>query len=386
MDFQATQENMLIRSIVREFMEREVVTHVQQWDAESYFPEPIIRKLGEMGYLGMTVPERWGGAGLTNIDQITVIEELARVSPSIAITVSVTGGIVCHLLNTFGTNEQKEKYLVPLARGEAIGSLAHTEPEAGSDAGAIRSRAVLIKGDRYLLSGNKVWVTNAEHAQVLIVQAVTNPELGKRGINSFIVETQWEGVMIGKNEKKLGLHSSVTNSVTFDNVEIPVANRLGENGAGFKIVMSGLDSGRIGVAAQAVGIAVGAFEHARAYAVQRHTFGRPIAEHQAISFMLADMAMHIDTARLLTQRAAWLKDQGRPYTTEASMAKLFSTEMCQKITYDALQIFGSYGYSQEYPVERFFRDARATTIYEGTSEIQRIVIGRDIIRRWREYA
>lgn len=379
MEIQLSEEAQIIRDTVRRYMEENVRPHVMKWDHEGYFPQEIIRELGEMGFLVMTVPEEYGGSGISTLEQAVVIEELARVSPSIAVTVSVNSGIIADMIYRYGNEEQKRKYLPLIARGDGLGGLAHTEPEAGSDAGAIRTRAVR-DGNSYILHGDKVWVTNAEKAAILVVQAVTNPEAGKRGISSFIVETGWPGVHIGRNEPKLGLHSSVTNSVSLDGVRVPVTNRLGEEGMGLKIVLSALDSGRIGVAAQSVGIAQGAYEYARSYATTRKTFGRPIADHQAILFKLSDMATMIEAARWMTYRAAWLKDQDRSFTREASMAKLFASEICQKVTYEAIQIYGSYGYSQEYPVEMYYRDARVTTIYEGTSEVQRIVIARDILK------
>ena len=380
MDFELPEESRIIRDTIRRFMEEEVRPHVVEWERNRIFPEDVVRALGQMGFLGMTVPETYGGSGITSVDQAIVIEEIARISPSIAVTVSVNSGIIGDMLTRFGNEEQKRRYLPIVATGQGLGGLAHTEPEAGSDAGAIRSRAVR-EGNNYILNGNKVWVTNAEKAAILVVQAVTNPAEGKRGLSSFIVETEWPGVHIGRREDKLGLHSSVTNPVTFENVRVPASNRLGEEGMGLRIVLSALDSGRIGVAAQAVGIAQGAYEYAREYATMRKTFGQPLVEHQAILFKLSDMATEIEAARWLTYRAAWLKDQGRSFTKAASMAKLYAAEMCQKVTYEAIQIYGSYGYSRDYPVERYFRDARVTTIYEGTSEIQRLVIARQILFR-----
>ncbi len=377
MEFAFSEDFTLIRDEIRRFAQEKIRPYVHEWDRTSHFPDDIIHELGEMGFLGMTVPPEYQGGGIDSVTAAMVIEELARVCPSIAITISVNSGIVCELLHMYGNEEQKKKYLTKVARGEYLGGLAHTEPGAGSDAGAITSRAERVENG-YILNGDKVWVTNAEKSGILIVQAKTNPSAGKRGISSFIVETGWDGVEIGKNEPKLGLHSSVTNAVSFRQVFVPEENRLGDEGMGLRIVLSALDSGRVGVAAQSVGIAQGAFDYALQYATERKTFGQFLAQHQAIQNMLADMATWIESSRWLTYRAAWMKDKKMKYSTFASMAKLYASETAQKVTYLALQIYGSYGYSQEYPVEMYFRDARATTIYEGTSEIQRIVISRHI--------
>ncbi len=378
MEFAYTEEHALIRNTIRSFMENEVAPYVAEWDRAHVFPDTVIRRLGELGFLGATVPESYGGTPIDSIGMAIAIEEMARISASVAITVSVHTGLACQAIATYATPSAKQRYLPRMARGEWLGAFALSEPQAGSDAGAVQTRAER-RGDEYILNGTKVWVTNGEKAHVLVVHAVTDPTAGKRGLSSFIVETDWPGVHIGRNEDKLGLCSSVTNTISLTDCRVPVENRLGEEGEGLKIALSTLATGRIGVAAQAVGIAQGAFEHAIRYATERKTFGRYLYEHQAIQFMLAEMATRIEAARLLTHRAAWLRDTRRPYHVAASMAKLFASEMCQRVTYLAMQIYGGYGYSRDYPVERYFRDGRITTIYEGTSEIQRIIIARHLL-------
>ncbi|MCS7312648.1 MAG: acyl-CoA dehydrogenase family protein [Acidobacteria bacterium] len=379
MEFAYTEEYHLLRDTVRAFMESEVAPHVDRWDRAGYFPDEVFRRLGEMGLLGASVSEEYGGTPLDALGQAIAVEEMARISASVAITVGVHVGLVCPMIVRYGTPEARARYLPAMARGDWLGAFAQTEPNTGSDAAGIQTRAVR-KGDRYVLNGIKVWVTNAEKARVLVVQAVTDPAAGKRGISSFVVETTWPGVTVGRNEAKLGLHSSVTNPVYLEDCEVPVENRLGAEGQGLRIALEHLSASRISVAAQAVGIAQGAYEQALRYTTQRKTFGAFLVEHQAIQFMLADMVTSIEAARLLTHRAAWFRDRGRPFTAAASMAKLFASEMCQRVTYQALQIFGGYGYSREYPLERHFRDARVTTLYEGTSEIQRIIIARELLR------
>ena len=378
MEFAYTEEHALIRDTVRSFMEQEVAPHVAEWDRAHVFPDAVIRRLGEMGFLGTTVPESYGGTPIDSVGMAIAIEEMARISASVAITVSVHTGLACHAIATYAGESAKRRYLPRMARGEWLGAFALTEPQAGSDAGSIQMRAER-QGDHYILNGTKVWVTNGEKARVLVVHAVTDPAAGKRGLSSFIVETDWPGVHIGRNEEKLGLCSSVTNTISLTDCRVPVENRLGAEGEGLKIALSTLATGRIGVAAQAVGIAQGAFEHALRYTTERKTFGRYLYEHQAIQFMLAEMATLIEAARLLTHRAAWLRDTRQPYHVAASMAKLLASEMCQRVTYLAMQIYGGYGYSRDYPVERYFRDGRITTIYEGTSEIQRIIIARHLL-------
>jgi alkylation response protein AidB-like acyl-CoA dehydrogenase len=379
MNFDYTEEQRMIRDMVRDFAENEVRPRLQSIEYEGKFPRDLVKKMAELGLLGLNVPEEYGGAGADNVAYSMAIEELSRVSASVAITMSVNCSVCCFPIYTFGNEEQKRKYLVPCAKGEMLGGFALTEPNAGSDATAQKTSAVR-KGDHYIINGTKNWVTNGQESSILILQAMTDPGAGSHGISSFIVETKWPGVRIGRNEPKMGLDGSVTNQVIFEDVEVPVTNRLGEEGIGFKIAMKSLDGGRIGVASQATGIAQGAYEASLKYARERTAFDQKLAEFQAIQFMLADMAMEIEAARLLTHQAAVLRDQGKPFTKAASMAKLYASEMANRVTYKAIQIHGGYGYSQEYPVERYYREARVTTLYEGTSEIQRIVIARNVLK------
>jgi alkylation response protein AidB-like acyl-CoA dehydrogenase len=379
MNFDYTEEQRMIRDMVRDFAENEVRPRLHSIEYEGKFPRDLVKKMAELGLLGLNVPEEYGGAGADNVAYSMAIEELSRVSASVAITMSVNCSVCCFPIYTFGNEEQKRKYLVPCAKGEMLGGFALTEPNAGSDATAQETSAVR-KGDHYIINGTKNWVTNGQEASILLLQAMTDPGAGSHGISSFIVETKWPGVRIGRNEPKMGLNGSVTNQIIFEDVEVPVANRLGEEGIGFKIAMKSLDGGRIGVASQAIGIAQGAYEVSLKYARERTAFNQKLAEFQAIQFMLADMAMEIEAARLLTHQAAVLRDQGKNFTKAASMAKLYASEMANRVTYKAIQIHGGYGYSQEYPVERYYREARVTTLYEGTSEIQRIVIARSVLK------
>jgi alkylation response protein AidB-like acyl-CoA dehydrogenase len=379
MNFEYTDEQVMIRDMVRDFAENEVRPRLQSIEYEGKFPRDLVKKMAELGLLGLNVSEEYGGAGADNVAYSMAIEEISRVSASLAITMSVNCSVCCFPIFTFGNEEQKRKYLVPCAKGEMIGGFALTEPNAGSDATAQQTSAIR-KVDHYIINGTKNWVTNGSEASILILQAMTDPGAGSHGISSFIVETKWPGVKIGRNEPKMGLDGSVTNQIIFEDVEVPVANRLGEEGIGFKIAMKSLDGGRIGVASQAIGIARGAYEVSLKYARERTAFDQKLADFQAIQFMLADMAMEIDAARLLAHQAAVLRDQGKPFTKAAAMAKLYASEMANRVTYKAIQIHGGYGYSQEYPVERYYREARVTTLYEGTSEIQRIVIARNALK------
>lgn len=379
MNFDYTEEQVMIRDMVRDFAESEIRPRIHSIDFEGKFPRDLVQKMGELGLMGLTIPEEHGGAGADHISYAMAIEELSRVAASVAITMSVNNSVCCFPIFAFGNEAQKNKYLTPCAKGEILGGFALTEPNAGSDATAQKATAVR-KGDRYVLNGTKNWVTNGEEAQILIVQAMTDASKAARGISTFIMETKWPGVKIGRNEPKMGLKGSVTNQIILEDVEVPVENRLGEEGIGFKIAMTSLDGGRIGVAAQATGIAQGAYEASLKYAKERSAFGHELAEFQAIQFMLADMATEIESARLLTHSAAHLRQSGRSFTRQAAMAKLFASEMANRVTYKAIQIHGGYGYSQEYPVERYYRDARVTTLYEGTSEIQRIVIARSYLK------
>lgn len=369
----------MIRDMVRDFAETEIRPRSHAIDYEGQFPRDLVRKMAELGLMGLIVPEEYGGAGADAIAYAMAIEEISRVSASVAITMSVNTSVCCMPIFAFGNEEQKRKYLVPCAKGEILGGFALTEPNAGSDATAQKTTAVR-KGDSYVINGTKNWVTNGQEASILIVQTMTDASKGAKGISSFIVETKSPGVKMGRNEPKMGLKGSVTNQVIFEDVEVPASNRLGEEGIGFKIAMTALDGGRIGVASQACGIAQGAFEESLKYSKQRSAFGKEIAEFQAIQFMLADMGTEIDAARMLTHYAASLRQKGKPYTREASMAKVYASEMANRVTYNAIQIHGGYGYSQEYPVERYYREARVTTLYEGTSEIQRLVIARHVLK------
>jgi alkylation response protein AidB-like acyl-CoA dehydrogenase len=379
MNFDYTEEQVMIRDMVRDFAENEVRPKLHSIEYEGKFPRDLVKKMAELGLLGLNVSEEYGGAGADNVAYSMAIEEISRVSASLAITMSVNCSVCCFPIFTFGNEEQKRKYLVPCAKGEMLGGFALTEPNAGSDATAQKTSAVR-KGDHYIINGTKNWVTNGQEASILILQAMTDPGAGSHGISTFIVETKLPGVRIGRNEPKMGLYGSVTNQIIFEDVEVPVANRLGEEGIGFKIAMKSLDGGRIGVASQAIGIARGAYEASLKYARERTAFDQKLADFQAIQFMLADMAMEIDAARLLAHQAAVLRDHGKPFTKLAAMAKLYASEMANRVTYKAIQIHGGYGYSQEYPVERYYREARVTTLYEGTSEIQRIVIARNVMK------
>ncbi|HSE42246.1 MAG TPA: acyl-CoA dehydrogenase family protein [Acidobacteriota bacterium] len=379
MNFEYTEEQRMIRDMVRDFAENEVRPKLHSIEYEGNYPRDLVKKMAELGLMGLIIPEEYGGAGADNISYALSIEEMSRVSASLAITMSVNSSVCCFPIYTFGNEEQKRKYLVPCAKGEILGGFALTEPNAGSDATAQQTTAVR-KGDHYIINGTKNWVTNGQEAQILIVQAMTDPGAGARGISSFIVETNLPGVRMGRNEPKMGLNGSVTNQITFEDVAVPVVNRLGDEGIGFKIAMTSLDGGRIGVASQATGIAQGAYEESVKYAKERTAFNSKLAEFQAIQFMLADMATEIDAARLLAHHAAFLRDQGKPFTKAAAMAKVYASEMANRVTYKAIQIHGGYGYSREYPVERYYREARVTTLYEGTSEIQRIVIARSLLK------
>ncbi len=379
MDFTLTEEHLMIRKAARDFAQNELLPGVIERDEKMEYPAEQMRKMAELGFMGMMVDPKYNGGGMDTISYVIAMEEISKVDNSCSVAMSVNNSLVCWGIEEYGSEGLKQKYLTKLATGEWLGAFCLSEPEAGSDATSQRTTAI-NKGDYYLLNGTKNWITNAGAADVFVVIAQSNPEKRHHGINAFLVERNWEGVSIGVKEKKLGIRSSYTNSVLFDDVKVPKANRLGEEGTGFKYAMKTLAGGRIGIAAQALGIAAGAYERALAYAKERKAFGKPIAEHQAIAFKLADMATEIDAARLLVYRAAWLKDQGKDYSVASSMAKLFASEVAMKTTVEAVQIHGGYGYVQEYHVERLMRDAKITQIYEGTSEIQRIVISRAILK------
>jgi butyryl-CoA dehydrogenase len=378
MDFELTQEQIMVKQMAAEFAEKEVKPVANRMDREAAYPRELIRRMGEMGFMGMVVPEELGGAGMDLVSYTIAMEEISKAWASLGVIVSVNNSLVCGPLLKFGSEVQKKKNLMPLARGERLGCYALTEPGAGSDAGGIQTRASK-SNNHYVLNGGKIFITNGRHADVAIVFAVTAATLGKHGISAFIIEKGTPGFSVGRLEDKLGLRSSDTAELSLEGCHVPEESLLGQENDGFKIALSSLDGGRIGIAAQSLGIAQGCLEESLAHAKQRRQFGRTIAEFQAIQWMLADMATEIDAARLLTYRAAWLLQQKRSVTKEAAMAKLFASETANRIAYKAVQIFGGYGYTKDVAVERFFRDARITTLYEGTSEIQRLVIARRLI-------
>jgi butyryl-CoA dehydrogenase len=380
-DINLTEEQQLLQKSVRDFAEAEVKPHAKEIDETGRFPRDNFKKAAELGLTGVAVPENYGGAGMDHVSYAIVIEEISRICASTGVILSVQNSLYCDPVLRFGTEEQKQKFLVPFARGEKIGCYALTEPQAGSNAAALTTKAVR-KGDIYVINGTKAWITNGGAADAAIVYVNTQPEKGEKGITALVVEKGTRGFAVGKEEKKLGIHATACTELSFTDCEVPVGNRIGNEGEGYKVALSTLDGGRIGIAAQATGIAQGAFEAALSYAQQRQAFGHPISDFQAIQFMLADMATEIDAARLLTRRAAWKQDSGSRFTMEASIAKLFASEMSTRVTHKAIQIHGGYGYSREYPVERNYRDARITEIYEGTSEIQRLVIAAWVLKAY----
>ncbi|WP_343530715.1 acyl-CoA dehydrogenase [Pedobacter sp.] len=378
MHFELSEEQQMIRQAARDFAQNELKPGVIDRDEHQKFPAEQVKKLGELGFLGMMVDPKYDGGGMDSVSYALVMEELSKVDASTSVVVSVNNSLVCYGLEKYGTEAQKEKYLKPLAAGMQIGAFCLSEPEAGSDATSQQTTAE-DKGDHYLLNGTKNWITNGSTASTYLVIAQTHKELKHKGINAFIVEKGTPGFTVGPKENKLGIRGSDTHSLMFNDVKVPKENRIGEDGFGFKFAMKTLEGGRIGIAAQALGIAAGAYELALAYAKERKAFGRPIADHQAIAFKLADMATQIEAARLLVYRAAWLKDQGLPYTLEGSMAKLYASKVAMEVTVEAVQIHGGYGFVKEYHVERLMRDAKITQIYEGTSEIQKVVISRSVL-------
>lgn len=378
MHFELSEEQQMIRQAARDFAQNELKPGVIERDEHQKFPAAQVKSMGELGFLGMMVDPKYNGGGMDTVSYALVMEELSKIDASASVVVSVNNSLVCYGLEKYGTEEQKEKYLKPLASGEKIGAFCLSEPEAGSDATSQHTTAE-DKGDHYLLNGTKNWITNGSTASTYLVIAQTHPELKHKGINAFIVEKGTPGFTIGPKENKLGIRGSDTHSLMFNDVKVPKENRIGEDGFGFKFAMKTLEGGRIGIAAQALGIAAGAYELALAYAKERKAFGKPIADHQAIAFKLADMATQIEAARLLVYKAAWMKDQGLPYTLEGSMAKLFASKVAMDVTVEAVQIHGGYGFVKEYHVERLMRDAKITQIYEGTSEIQKLVISRSVL-------
>ena len=379
MKFDLTEEHLMIRDAARDFAQNELLPGVIERDENQKFPSEQVKKMAELGFMGMMVSPDYGGGGMDTISYVLAMEEISKVDASAAVIMSVNNSLVCWGLETYGSQEQKDKYLRRLATGEIIGAFCLSEPEAGSDATSQQTTAI-EKDDYYLLNGTKNWITNGNSASIYLVIAQTDPSLGHKGINAFIVEKETKGVIVGKKEDKLGIRGSDTHSIMFNDVQVPKENRIGEDGFGFSFAMKTLSGGRIGIAAQALGIASGAYELALEYSKQRKAFGKEISRHQAIAFKLADMATEIDAARLLCLRAAWLKDNGMNYDRESAMAKVFASETAMKTTTEAVQVHGGYGFVKEYHVERLMRDAKITQIYEGTSEIQRIVISRSILK------
>jgi alkylation response protein AidB-like acyl-CoA dehydrogenase len=378
MIFELSEEHLMIQKAARDFAQNELKPGVIERDELQKFPTEQVKKMGELGFLGMMVDPKYGGGGMDTISYVLAMEEISKVDASCSVIMSVNNSLVCWGIETFGTEEQKQKYLIPLAKGEIIGAFCLSEPEAGSDATSQRTTAI-DKGDHYLLNGTKNWITNGNSASVYLVMAQTDVDKGHKGINCLIVTKDMEGFVVGPKENKMGIRASDTHSLMFNNIKVPKANRIGEEGFGFKFAMKTLSGGRIGIAAQALGIASGAYELALQYSKERAAFGKLISQHQAIQFKLADMATRIEASRLLCLKAAWEKDNDVDYATSGAMAKVFSSETAMWTATEAVQVHGGYGYVKEYHVERLMRDAKITQIYEGTSEVQRIVIGRSVI-------
>lgn len=378
MNFELTEEQLAVKEAARDFAQNVLKPGVIERDREQRFPMEEIKQLGELGFMGMMVDPKYGGSGMDTLSYVLAMEEISKVDASTSVCMSVNNSLVCWGLEKYGSEEQKQKYLVPLAKGEKIGAFCLSEPEAGSDATSQRTTAI-DKGDYYLLNGTKNWITNGSSASYYLVIAQTNVEAGHKGINAFIVEKGMEGFVIGAKEDKMGIRGSDTHTLLFNDVKVPKENRIGEDGFGFKFAMKVLSGGRIGIAAQALGIAGGAFELSVAYSKERKAFGKEIYKHQAIAFKLADMATEIEAAKLLVYRAALDKDNGRDYGQSSAMAKLYASKVAMEQTVEAVQIHGGYGYVKEYHVERLMRDAKITQIYEGTSEVQKIVISRGVL-------
>lgn len=379
MIFELTEEQIAVRDAARDFAQNVLKPGVIERDELQKFPVEEMKQLGELGFLGMMVNPKYGGSGMDTISYVLAMEELSKVDASASVCVSVNNSLVCWGLETFGSEEQKQKYLVPLAKGEKIGAFCLSEPEAGSDATSQRTTAIDM-GDHYILNGTKNWITNGSTASIYLVIAQTDAEKGHRGINALIIERGMDGFIVGAKENKMGIRGSDTHTLMFQDVKVPKQNRIGDDGFGFKFAMKTLTGGRIGIAAQALGIASGAYELALAYSKERKAFGKEISKHQAIAFKLADMATDIEAARMLCLKAAWLKDNKKDYDTASAMAKLFASQAAMKHTVEAVQIHGGYGFVKEYHVERMMRDAKITQIYEGTSEVQKIVISRAMLK------
>ncbi len=379
MNFELSEEHLAVREAAREFAENELLPGVIDRDTHQKFPTEQVKKMGSLGFLGMMTDPKYDGGGMDTISYVLAMEEISKIDASASVIMSVNNSLVCYGLEKYGTEEQKERYLKPLARGKIIGAFCLSEPEAGSDATSQRTTAI-DQGDHYLLNGTKNWITNGSSASVFLVMAQTDAEKKHRGINALIVEKDMDGFEVGKKEDKLGIRGSDTHSLMFSDVKVPKSNRVGEDGSGFQFAMETLNGGRIGIAAQALGIASGAYERSRSYAKERKAFGVEIAKHQSIQFKLADMATQIEAARLLCLQAAWQKDHKLKFAKTSAMAKLYASEIAMQITVEAVQIHGGYGYVKDYHVERLMRDAKITQIYEGTSEIQKIVISRELIK------
>lgn len=378
MDFRLSEEQELLRRTVREFAEAEIAPHVMEWDRDQHFPVELVPALGRLGLMGIQFPEQYGGAGMSAIDYCLCIEELARVDPAVALSVAAHNGLCAAHIFMFGNEDQKQRYLVPLARGERVGAWGLTEAASGSDAAALQTRATRNDGG-WLLNGSKAFTTHGRVGDVMVAMAITDPSRGHRGISAFVIERGTPGMSAGRKEDKLGMRASDTSEVVFVDCRVTADQLLGVEGDGFVNALQVLDAGRIGIAALAVGLAQGAFEAARAYALERRQFGKPIGEFQAIQWKLADTATRIEAARLLTYRAAYLKDQNRRTTLDSAMAKLYASETAVRAAEECVQIHGGYGFVKDYPAEKFFRDVKLTTIGEGTSEIQRVVIAREIL-------
>ena len=378
MNFELTEEQLAVKEAARDFAQNVLKPEVIERDREQRFPAEEMKQLGELGFMGMMVDPKYGGSGMDTLSYVLAMEEISKVDASASVCMSVNNSLVCWGLEKFGTEEQKQKYLVPLAKGEKIGAFCLSEPEAGSDATSQRTTAI-DNGDYYLLTGTKNWITNGSSASVYLVIAQTNVEAGHKGINAFIIERGMEGFIVGAKEDKMGIRGSDTHTLLFNDVKVPKENRIGEDGVGFKFAMKVLAGGRIGIAAQALGIAGGAFELSVAYSKERKAFGKEIYKHQAIAFKIADMATEIEAAKLLVYRSAIDKDMGRDYGQSSAMAKLYASKVAMEQTTEAVQIHGGYGYVKEYHVERLMRDAKITQIYEGTSEVQKIVISRGVL-------
>ncbi len=381
MNFEFSEEQLMIQQAARDYAQRELIKDVIERDTHAIYPTEHVKALSELGFMGMLVDPEYDGGGMDTVSYVLAMEEISKVDSSVSVIMSVNNSLVCYGIEKFGTEAQKEKFLKPLARGEKIGAFLLSEPEAGSDATSQRTTAE-DKGDYYLLNGTKNWITNGNTAGTYLVIAQTHPEKGHKGINVLIVDRHSPGISVGPHEDKMGMRSSDTHSVMFNDVKVPKENRIGEDGFGFKFAMKTLEGGRIGIAAQALGIASGAFERAVKYSKERKAFGTEIANHQSVAFKLADMAVKIENARNLCLKAAWLKDQGKPYGYASAMAKYYAAEIAMEVTTEAVQIHGGYGYVKEYHVERLMREAKLTQIYEGTSEIQQIVISRQVLNEF----